>query len=261
MTHSFRPLEDEELPPQEANSQTDPYIHTTATTKTLHFSFAAIQSRMDTRHPENLALEYTRVMMGFVLLGARPRSVAMIGLGGGSMVRFILKHLPGTFLKVVEINPAVLDLREEFQIPADGDRFRVRLGNGADFVRRPPRSFDVLLVDGFDVSGQPTELATAPFYMDCAQVVGPSGIAVINLSPAYDGYERQIDALHNAFDGHVALVPDRDSSNTIAFASQTSLADLWARHGWTCRQWLDRSACRQLAPELQKVAQALQESQ
>lgn len=234
-----------------------PYVLSTATDKSLHFSFAAIQSRMDLKQPELLTLDYTRTMMGFLVFQPRPRAIAMIGLGGGSMARFILKHLPDSTLKVVEINPAVLELREEFLIPGDGERFRVRLGDGADFVRTPPRRFDVLLVDGFDVGGQPPELASAGFYADCAAALGPDGVLVVNLCPAYAGYERQLDDLGAAFDGHLLLVPDRDCSNTIAFASRTPLAELFGRLGWAGPQQLGDEARRHLMKSFVRVARAL----
>jgi spermidine synthase len=234
-----------------------PYVLSTPTAKSLHFSFAAIQSRMDLRQPELLELDYTRTMMGFLLFQPQPRAIAMIGLGGGSMARFIFKHLPDSTLKVVEINPAVLELREEFLIPGDGERFRVRLGDGADFVRSPPRLFDVLLVDGFDVGGQPPELASAEFYADCAAALLPDGVLAVNLCPAYAGFERQVDDLVAAFDGNLLLIPDRDCSNTIAFASRTPLAELFGRQGWAGPQQLGDGARRHLMKSFVRVARAL----
>lgn len=244
--------DDEENP-----GHTAPYVLSTPHSKSLHFSFAAIQSRMDRRRPELLALEYTRTMMGFLLFAGVPEAVAMIGLGGGSLARFIHKYLPSTALKVVEINPEVIDLRAEFMIPEDGERFRVRLGDGADFVRMPPRLFDVLLVDGFDVSGQPPALATLDFYLDCASALRPQGVAVVNLSPGYIGFERQLEDLRLAFGDHVLLLPDEDCSNAIAFASRTPLRTLFALHGWRCRGELDEAPRRHLMPSLLRVARSL----
>jgi len=49
----------------------------------------------------------------------------MIGLGGGSLVKYCLAALPDTAVTVVEIKPAVIALREAFGIPPDGPRLRV----------------------------------------------------------------------------------------------------------------------------------------
>ena len=48
-----------------------PYVHASANTKALHFSIHEIQSRMALADPYALDLEYTRTMMGFLLLRAR----------------------------------------------------------------------------------------------------------------------------------------------------------------------------------------------
>jgi spermidine synthase len=234
-----------------------PYVLTTPTSKSLHFSFVAVQSRMDLNQPELLALDYTRTMMGFLLFQARPQAIAMIGLGGGSLARFIHRHLPDSYLKVVEINPEVLSLRDEFLIPDDGERFRVRLGDGAEFVQQPPRLFDVLLVDGFDVTGQPPELASLSFYEDCAKALQPEGVAVINLCPVYLGYERQLEDLHTAFEGHVLVVGDRDSANAVVFASRTPLRQLYDAHGWRALGALPEKARRQLQKSLARVSRAV----
>lgn len=237
-----------------------PYVLTTLHAKSMHFSFAAIQSRMDLVRPELLALDYTRTMMGFLLLQSRPAAIAMIGLGGGSLARFIHRYLPETYLKVVEINPEVLSLRTEFLIPDDGDRFRVRLGDGADFVRLPPRPFDVLLVDGFDAGGQPPELASQRFYEDCAAALQPDGVAVFNLCPIYRGYEQQLHDLQLAFDGHLLVVPERDFSNTVVFASRSPLDQLYATHGWRGLTSLPLDARRNLMKSMVRVSKGLMQA-
>lgn len=171
----------------EVDERSVPYVVTAAGSLSLHFSFAAIQSRMDLRQPDRLTLAYTRTMMGFLLFQSQARSVAMIGLGGGSLARFMLTHLPDLDLKVVEINPEVIELRETFLLPADGERFQVRCADGAAFVQQPPGRFDVLLVDGFDAGGQPPALATFEFYRHCRATLGRRACWSSTYAPAARG--------------------------------------------------------------------------
>ncbi len=137
------------------NLHAKPFIHSTPTTKALHFSLSETQSRMDIRRPDALSLEYTRSMMGFLLFEPMPASIAMVGLGGGSLAKFCHRHLPQADIYVVEVNPHVIALRDEFLVPPDGPRFRIVPGDGADFVHKPPHLFNVLLVDGYDEHGLP----------------------------------------------------------------------------------------------------------
>jgi spermidine synthase len=58
-------------------------------------------------------------MMLVLLFNPAPRSILMIGLGGGSLPKYCHRHLPQCDITVVEINPAVISLREAFQVPPE----------------------------------------------------------------------------------------------------------------------------------------------
>ena len=140
-----------------------PFVYETPDSKALHFTISEIQSRMRTQRPYALDLDYTRTMMAVLLFNSEPENLAMIGLGGGSLAKFCHRHLPSTRIKVVEINPHVIALRDEFGIPPDDDRFKVRREDGAAYARAAPYPVDVLMVDGFDNEGQPPALCSQRF--------------------------------------------------------------------------------------------------
>ena len=147
----------------------------------LHFDYLSIQSQMRIANPVELVLGYTRTMMGFLLFTPEPRRIGMIGLGGGSLAKYCHEYLPAADITVVEINPEVIALRREFAIPPDGARFRVLCGDGADFVRNHAGTFDVLIVDGFDLEGQAVQLGSQAFYDDCHARLAEGGTLVVNL--------------------------------------------------------------------------------
>lgn len=110
----------------------------------------------------------------------------MIGLGGGSMPKWCYHQLPATEITVIEISPMVISLREQFYIPADDERFRVVCGDGADWVAATEDSPEVLVVDGFDIYGQPPQLCSQGFYEDCYRALACDGVMVVNLcSPGH----------------------------------------------------------------------------
>ncbi|HEU5296935.1 MAG TPA: fused MFS/spermidine synthase, partial [Burkholderiaceae bacterium] len=186
--------------------------------KALHFAYGEIQSRMQLQDPSALDLEYTRTMMGFLLFQPKPTRVAMIGLGGGSLPKFCHRYLPRADIRVVEINPHVIALRDEFHVPRDDARFRVVHGDGAHFVRYPPHRFDVLLVDGFDIHGLPAQLSSQRFYDDCVEALQPGGILVVNLHHDHPHYEAHVDRIGRSFDGTVLVVDNGEPQNCIVFA-------------------------------------------
>jgi spermidine synthase len=200
-----------------------PYVFENRGTKALHFSLHEIQSRMRLDDPDALDLEYTRTMMGFLLFVPDPRRIGMVGLGGGSLAKFCHRHLPAARIEVVEINPHVLALRDDFQVPPDGERLQVVLGDGARFVRQRAQAFDVLMIDGFDSEGMPEGLATQRFYDDCHAALRPGGLLVVNLHLGDARYQVLVDRLRRSFDDAVLAVHDSDGSNSIVFAAKGPL--------------------------------------
>lgn len=144
------------------DSHVRPFIYDADGKRALHFSICTIQSRLDLARLDRLELQYTRLMMGLLLLQPRPARLAMIGLGGGSLLRFCRHHQPATSLCVVESNPHVLALREQFMVPPDDARLRIVQADGAHFMRDGADTFDVLLLDGYDAFGVPRALSTQP---------------------------------------------------------------------------------------------------
>jgi spermidine synthase len=175
-----------------------PFVRRAQHLRSLHFSLATVQSRMDVRHPDALTLDYTRLMMGFLLLQPAPRHIAMLGLGGGSLAKFCHRHLPGADITVVEIDRAVIALRHDFLLPPDSDRFRVLEGDGAAYVAGCSASVDVLLVDGYDADGLAASISSPAFYADAARALVDGGVFVTNLSVEAHVFERQLTTIERA---------------------------------------------------------------
>jgi spermidine synthase len=188
----------------------------------LHFDVLSIQSEMCIEEPDKLVLGYTRTMMSFLLFEPSPKSIAMIGLGGGSLAKYCYRYLPQTSITVVEINPDVIALRNEFAIPADDARFTVLLGDGVKFVADTDGQFDVLMVDGFDTSGLPPPLCSQRFYDDCFASLPDNGIMVVNLWGSHADYDEHLARIHHSFSDQVVVVGADDSPNKIAFAVKNS---------------------------------------
>jgi len=199
-----------------------PFVFSADGIKSLYFTLDQLQSRMCSAWPTQLEVDYTRTMMGFLLFDSRPVNIAMIGLGGGSLLKFCYHHLPDTRLTVVEINPHVIALRQEFEVPDDAARIAIVCADGADFVRdtalgASPRH-DVLLVDGFDSQGQAASLCSQAFYDDCFNVLSPEGIMVVNLHHDHPDHAVFTGRIRLAFDGNLLEIASKEKSNSIVFA-------------------------------------------
>lgn len=204
------------VPSQDGSPIPLPFVCEEDGTVTLYFRIGAVQSRMREDAPDDLLLDYTRTMTHFLLFNRSPRSIAMIGLGGGSMAKWCHRYLPRTDITAVEINPHVIALRDRFYIPPDDQRFRVLCENGTDYVARVTEETDVLIVDGFDINGQPPELCSQGFYDECYRSLTPSGLMVVNLCGWED--DVTISRIGKSFRDQIFVEITEDGNNKVVFA-------------------------------------------
>jgi len=198
--------------------------------RNLHFGSDWIQGAMRIARPWSLELAYTREMMAGLLLRPPqhwPRSALLVGLGAGSLAKFIYRYLPDCRITVVEINPQVEFIaRQFFKLPDDPRRLDVVIGCGADYMLGGDRRFDLILVDGYDPDAKAGVLDTEPFYQACRARLGDDGICSVNLLGRNRGFQGSVERIKAAFDGRVAVFPSCDSGNTIAFATGGNPVDV-----------------------------------
>lgn len=203
----------------------------------LHFSADWIQGAMRIQRPNVLELAYTREMMAGLLLhdAPWPRQALLIGLGAGSLAKFIYHNLPDTIITVIEIDPQVeIVARLHFKLPVDPKRLRIIIADGAEYMLNDGKKFDTILVDGFDKDGRAGVLDTLPFYQACRARLSSSGLLAVNLLSRSKGFQASAEHIAKAFAGRSLVFPSCDSGNTIAFASggdpvEVTLDELIAR--------------------------------
>ena len=206
------------------------YISEKFGVRSLHIGSDTVQSAMRIARPNDLEVSYTRSMMAFLLFNPDPREVLMVGLGGGSLAKFVYHRLPRSRTTVVEVNRRVLDIaRHYFMVPNDDDRFQVVVADGAEYLRREKTVADVIVIDGYDAESQVEALSTPVFYRNCARALGDAGILVVNLWGGDRNFSTCVDRLAKAFDGRVACLPAGKPGNIAAFAFKRSPGQMrWA---------------------------------
>lgn len=234
-----------------------PYVHEGRGYKALHFSISEVQSRMAVADPDALTLAYTRLMMGCLLLKPAPRRIAMLGLGGGSLVKFCHRHLPQTRIEVAEVNPHVLALRQDFHIPPDDTRLCVAHADGATFIRQLAEPVDLLMVDAFTSEGMPPRLGSQRFYDDCHEALQPDGLLVVNLHEGHRHFDAYVGRIQRSFEDAVLVVDDGDLSNSVVFACRGKLLDRSRTTALRRPRGLDPAASAQLADAFTRVRRAL----
>lgn len=187
----------------------------------LHFGSRWIQGAMRLARPHALELEYTRQMLlPLALRGeAWPRRVLVVGLGAGSLVRFLWRFRPRARIVVVEIREDVVRAAQQyFRLPGDA-RVEVELGDGAAYVERAVEAFDLVLVDGYDARGHVGALDTPRFYTHCRRRMAGGAMLATNLLSRHRGADASLARLRDAFAGEAAALPPAKSGNVVLLAA------------------------------------------
>jgi spermidine synthase len=187
----------------------------------LHVGGDAIQSAIRLDEPDRLELDYVRAMMTFLLFCPRPRDVLMIGLGGGSMARFIYQRMPKTRVIVAEINPDIVTVaRQYFHFPEDERRLRVIIGDGAEVVRKRENKADVLVVDGFDDGKTAAPLCSQSFYDAAHSALREQGVMVVNFMADDKQLDQHVARIEVSFGRPPVLLMAEEKDNLIAFVQR-----------------------------------------
>ena len=111
-------------------------VDETAAVRSLQFGTEARQSTMFRHDPNTLALSYTQCMVTSLLFAdADPRQALVFGLGGGSMVKYLLAQCPACRVDAVERRAAVIDVAHRFfQLPEAHPRLAVYSEDATSFL-------------------------------------------------------------------------------------------------------------------------------
>ncbi|HYC45914.1 MAG TPA: methyltransferase domain-containing protein [Burkholderiales bacterium] len=187
--------------------------------RTLHIGSDTVQSAMRIARPYDLELSYTRSMMAFLLfMPRRPREVLLIGLGGGSLAKFIYRALPAARVRAVELSAQVVAIaRHYFHVPANEPRLQVIVGDGAEYMTREDVSADLVVVDGYGADAHAEELGRREFYRACNQRLTANGMLVVNLWGGDREFTALLRRIEDAFPEGTLCLPAERPGNVIVF--------------------------------------------
>jgi len=179
------------------------------------------QSCMDMRQPDFITLNYPRMMLGALFLKPQPRSILIVGLGGGTLPRALSKLLPQTSIDVVEIDPAVTRVAQRFFDFKAGPHTRVIVADGRVYVKRAIRErlqYDLIMLDAFDHEYIPEHLLTQEFLREVKTLLAPGGVLAANTFSSSRLYDHESTTYAAVFGTFFNL----KQSNRVIFALDTS---------------------------------------
>lgn len=156
------------------------------------------QSAMYLDDPSALALEYTRFFR--LVEHFRPgfRDLLMIGGGGYSFPKYLLKRVGDVKLDILEIDPAFTELAKTHFGFVPDDRVAIFHQDARTFLNRSGKTYDAVILDAFSSHySVPFQLATVEAMHRLRERLNEDGVLVMNLISALTGPQGQFfRALH-----------------------------------------------------------------
>jgi spermidine synthase len=119
-----------------------------------------------------------------------PRAALVIGGGDGGSSEEILKHATIEHVRMVELDPVVIEVaREKFRSvhrdAFDDPRLQVTVGDGLAYLKQPARKYDFIALDLTDPAGPAAQLYTPGFFRDCQGALLPGGALALHIGSPF----------------------------------------------------------------------------
>lgn len=150
------------------------------------------QGITDRGRPTALLSPYTRYMTLGLLYVQEPQRALFVGLGGGSLPKWLLEQVPQVQVDVVELDPAVVEVaRRLFGVP-DDPRLRIQVGDGRRFLALSSEpTYDLIFLDAYNSDSIPFHLLTREYFESVRTSLKPGGVVVSNVIGAVTGPRSQ----------------------------------------------------------------------
>jgi len=200
-----------------------------ASHRSLHFGTQEKQSAMDLKSPRVLVLSYTKAMMTGLLFFDSLNTVLNIGLGGGSIPKFIVDQYPECRIDVVELREKVVQVAYQyFELPRN-PRLTIYISDIVNYFKSSRiKTYDLIVLDAFDQHGMSDSIKGVTFLNACRKRLNPGGILVVNLWSEPDTiYKTMTRQIFRCFDHQALLLPVAERSNQIVLGVNRLSSQPW----------------------------------
>ena len=150
--------------------------------RSLYFAGNILQSSMSLSTPHKLVLSYTQYMMASLLFNNYPTNVLMVGVGAGSLLRFLNHHFPQCSVDAIDNSGHIIKLATDYFNLPTSKNINVHCCDGFDFLSKDNTPlYDLILVDAFDQNGMSPTIYCSDFFMRCCTRLKQDGLVSLNV--------------------------------------------------------------------------------
>lgn len=201
--------------------------------RSLHFGNKTQQSAMLLNNPYLLIHKYAQAMV-LPLCWVKAKKVLVLGLGSGSIIKYLYNYFPNIHIDAVELRPKVIELASEyFLLPNCNERFQVYNESAFEWLDKhntdnnieEADKYDLIIVDMFLTSkaGKDITIDVSSTINKLYNLLTENGVIAFNqLGQNIFSYSA-FDSLLSVYLTHQLYSIDIDSINTILLASRSTI--------------------------------------
>lgn len=186
----------------------------------LKFDRLAIQSEININEPHQLRMNNLQYLMGILLFMDVPKSVLLLGVGGGSLIHFLRHYAPETHITGVEYDAELLQfVQKHLMLPQADKNLAYEITDARDYIAYCNKRFDLIIVDIFDGDQTPNWLLQNESSKHLKRLLSARGALGYNLLVENEkSFKRHYQQLRNQYARQTLLMETEDYENLLVYA-------------------------------------------
>ena len=184
------------------------------------------QSCVMLSNPDYLVFSYTKLVLAGLSIQPEPKSILIIGLGGGTLPISLEKLYPNSLIETVEIDEAVVRVAKKWFGYKESAKQSVKTVDGRVYIKRQVRkkqNYDLVILDAFNGDYIPEHLMTEEFLSEIKTLLSDDGLLIANTFSRNKLYHHESVTYQKVFPGF-HYIHSQKSGNRIIYAKSNNQA-------------------------------------
>lgn len=164
-------------------------------------SLANRSSAMDLNDPYRHVFEYTGIMMLGLGYVDSPKDVLMIGLGGGTVPKYIRKYYKDMKITNVDFDEKIPEIANKYFNLKPDARMKTISEDGRRFIMKSKKKWDIIFLDAYRGGYIPFHLLTKEFFIIIRDHLKNQGVVVSNTFKSSKLYNSESATYADVFGG------------------------------------------------------------
>jgi spermidine synthase len=199
----------------------------------------SVESMMNIANPYTGHFEYIDFFFQSFVLNPDIEKAAMLGLGGASAPKLMMRHFGEVEVDIVEIDEMVFDVAQEYFSFEPTENVDVTIQDARVFLRKSDEVYDLVVMDAYTANKYgsyiPFHLATQEFFQIVDAHLSDDGVFAINIIGQLQGERDEIVAsiyrtMSTVFPS-IYIFPALTTRNVVMLASKDT--EFMSRTDWS----------------------------